>query len=152
MKIISGGQTGADIAGVDAAIQRQVAYGGWLPKGRKTEKKPVDGSYKDFLVMSQEGYPKRTEANVIDSDGTVIFTFGSLKGGSRLTKKFAKKYKKPCLHIDFKKSNTPVRELKDWLIDWDIEILNVAGSRASESPEIYDHVKKIMITVLQQTL
>ena len=36
-KIISGGQTGADIAGVDAAIFCNFPYGGWLPKGRKTE-------------------------------------------------------------------------------------------------------------------
>ncbi|MBF0203726.1 MAG: hypothetical protein HQK67_05280, partial [Desulfamplus sp.] len=37
IKIISGGQTGADIAGVDAAIECGLNYGGWLPKGRKCE-------------------------------------------------------------------------------------------------------------------
>ena len=33
-KIVSGGQTGADIAGVDAAIACGVHYGGLLPKSR----------------------------------------------------------------------------------------------------------------------
>ncbi len=39
-KIISGGQTGTDIAGIDAAIACNIPYGGWLPKGRKTENGP----------------------------------------------------------------------------------------------------------------
>ena len=33
-KIISGGQTGADRAALDAAIERGIPHGGWLPKGR----------------------------------------------------------------------------------------------------------------------
>lgn len=36
-KIISGGQTGADRAALDAAIKMGVNHGGWIPKGRKTE-------------------------------------------------------------------------------------------------------------------
>ena len=31
-KIISGGQTGADIAGIDAAIDCNIPYCGWLPE------------------------------------------------------------------------------------------------------------------------
>jgi hypothetical protein len=45
--------------------------------------------------MPTESYPKRTEQNVIDSDGTVIFTHGKLSGGSDLTRKFAIKHGKP---------------------------------------------------------
>jgi hypothetical protein len=36
-KIISGGQTGADRAALDFAIGHNIPYGGWVPKGRKTE-------------------------------------------------------------------------------------------------------------------
>ena len=36
-KVISGGQTGADRAGLDAAIEMKIPYGGWLPKGRKAK-------------------------------------------------------------------------------------------------------------------
>jgi len=36
-KIISGGQTGADRAALDAAIKMGIEHGGWTPKGRKTE-------------------------------------------------------------------------------------------------------------------
>ena len=33
-KIISGGQTGADQAALDAAIKLGIPHGGWIPKGR----------------------------------------------------------------------------------------------------------------------
>ena len=36
-KIVSGGQTGADRGGLDAAILLGVPHGGWCPKGRKSE-------------------------------------------------------------------------------------------------------------------
>jgi hypothetical protein len=37
MKIISGGQTGADRAGLDFAIEHGIEHGGWCPKGRLAE-------------------------------------------------------------------------------------------------------------------
>jgi hypothetical protein len=36
-KIISGGQTGADRAALDVAIEYGIPHGGWVPRGRKTE-------------------------------------------------------------------------------------------------------------------
>ena len=36
-KLISGGQTGADRAALDVAIQFNIPHGGWIPKGRKAE-------------------------------------------------------------------------------------------------------------------
>lgn len=148
-KIISGGQTGADIAGVDAAISCSVPYGGWLPKGRKAERGIVPERYTEFQEMIRGGYPKRTEQNVIDSDGTVIFTYGRLTGGSSLTKKYAAVHKRPWLHVDLKSGQNPVALIKDWIIEWDIKILNVAGKSASKAPGIYDHVKKIIMEVLK---
>ena len=37
-KIISGGQTGADLAALDVAVKLGIPHGGWIPKGRITEK------------------------------------------------------------------------------------------------------------------
>lgn len=34
-KIVSGGQTGADRAALDFAIEHGIPHGGWCPKGRK---------------------------------------------------------------------------------------------------------------------
>ena len=69
-KIISGGQTGADQAALDAAIKLGISHGGWIPKGRITEDGPLLDKYK-LQEMPTDSYPARTEQNVIDSDGTV---------------------------------------------------------------------------------
>jgi Circularly permutated YpsA SLOG family len=45
-KIISGGQTGADRAGLDFAIEQGLEHGGYVPRGRKAE----DGRAVRFLA------------------------------------------------------------------------------------------------------
>ncbi|MBU0945358.1 MAG: putative molybdenum carrier protein [Proteobacteria bacterium] len=151
-KIISGGQTGADIAGIDAAIAHDFPYGGWLPKGRRTIEGPLDVKY-IMREMPTRGYPKRTEQNVMDSDGTVIFQQGKLSGGSDLTRKLAIKHGKPWLHLDMKKLS--IDEAGEEIIGWvkknQIETLNVAGKSASSDPEIYDIVFGVMGRVLIAT-
>jgi hypothetical protein len=44
-KIVSGGQTGADRAALDFAIEHGIPHGGWCPKGRKAEDGPIDPRY-----------------------------------------------------------------------------------------------------------
>ena len=137
-KIIAGGQTGADIAGLDVAIKHGIPHGGAIPKGRLTEDGILPEKY-NLQEMSTKSYPKRTEKNVVDSDGTVIFTHGKLTGGSLLTQKKAIQHGKPVLHLDMEE--VPVEEaadlLKGFIRENDVEILNVAGSRGSKDPEIY---------------
>ncbi|ABW68524.1 putative molybdenum carrier protein [Desulfosudis oleivorans] len=140
-KIISGGQTGADRAGLDAAMDAGIEYGGWLPKGRKAEDGIVPARYTKLQELSRGGYPKRTEQNVIDSDGTIIFTFGRLTGGSDLTRQLAEKHGRPWLHIDLTRIADPVTEIQDWLRTNKIKVLNIAGSRESKSPGIYRAVR-----------
>ena len=98
-KIISGGQTGADRAALDVAIKLSIPHGGWIPKGRKTEDGTLSEKYK-LKEMTTASYPKRTEQNVIDSDGTLIFARGKLTGGTDLTRKMTLKHKKQLLGID----------------------------------------------------
>ncbi len=70
-KIISGGQTGADRAALDAGLERGFPVGGGCPEGRLAEDGPIDSRY--VLVKVEGGYIGRTRRNVQDSDGTVIF-------------------------------------------------------------------------------
>lgn len=73
--------------------------GGWCPKGRKAEDGVIDSRYQLRETPSAD-YLQRTEWNVRDSDGTVIFTVtDKLTGGSRRTADFAAKHHKPCLHL-----------------------------------------------------
>ena len=102
-KIISGGQTGVDQAAIDVAIKMGIPYGGWLPRGRKTEKGPLPGKYL-LQELPDRSYSKRTEKSVIDADGTLIISRGKLTGGSKLTGEIAEKNDRPCLHIDLNKT------------------------------------------------
>jgi hypothetical protein len=149
-KIISGGQTGADQAALDAAIEEGVPYGGWLPKGRITEEGVLPERYL-LDEMPEVGYKGRTEKNVVESDGTLIISHGELKGGSALTRELAKKYRRPFLHLDLS-SNTHFKaaaEAVNWIFVHQIRILNVAGPRASQDPAIYDAVRRLIKTVIR---
>ena len=102
-KIISGGQTGADQAALDAAIKLGIPHGGWIPKGRLTENGPLPDKYK-LVEMPGTAYVLRTEQNVIDSNGTLIISHGHLSDGSDYTRKMAIKNHRPWLHIDLNKT------------------------------------------------
>ena len=148
-KIISGGQTGADRGALDAAIQMGIAHGGWVPKGRVAEDGPISEIYQ-LQQMSTDSYPKRTEQNVMDSDGTLIISHGKLTGGSAYTRKMAMKHGKPWFHADMNKLPTfhAAMIVEEWISKNQIEILNVAGSRASRDPFIYGLVTVIIELVV----
>jgi hypothetical protein len=144
-KVISGGQTGADQAALDIAIKLDIPHGGWVPKGRLTEDGPLPEKY-GMQETGSANYPERTERNVADSDGTLIFSHGELSGGSRLTQELAGKHGRPCLHINLNTISAfhAAQKIKSWTIENHIEVLNVAGSRASGDPDIYQAVVDIL--------
>ena len=150
-KIISGGQTGADQGALAACVQMKFPYGGWVPKGRRTEKGKVPERYRMRQHWSRH-YPLRTEKNVQDSDGTVIFTFGQPDGGSLLTIDFAKKHKKPWLAVDLNRpQDVAVAKILCWLRRHLPEngVLNVAGSRRSKAPGLHLAVKRVVRDVIR---
>jgi len=146
-KIISGGQTGADLAGLDFAIKHNIPHGGWIPKGRVTEDGPLPEKYA-LQEMPTKSYPKRTEQNILDSDGTLIVSRGKLTGGSALTRKLASMHEKPCLYVDLDTMTVPDagKAVVKWATKKDVEVLNVAGPRASEAPEIYAATRELLET------
>jgi len=60
--IVSGGQTGADRAALDWAMEHGIQHGGWCPKGRKAEDRPIDARYQLKETPSAD-YIQRTEWN-----------------------------------------------------------------------------------------
>jgi hypothetical protein len=149
MRIVSGGQTGADRGGLDAAIALGLEHGGWCPLGRLAEDGVIPPSYR-LMETGDASYAGRTRQNVIDSDGTVLFTYGVPQGGSQLTAEVAAKIGKPLLHLDLAADDTAdvVRLLRAWLLAHQIETLNVAGARESEAPGIGDAVRHCLATAL----
>ncbi len=151
IKIVSGGQTGADRGALDAGLQAKVEVGGWCPAGRLAEDGEIPEKY-PLQEIEAASYSERTLKNVIDSDGTVIVFFGELEGGSRLTASCCRKERKPYLLIDatdFLAEEAAVM-IRDFVSENGIEILNVAGPRDSKQPRAYQYTFETVSRVLEQ--
>ena len=147
-KLISGGQTGADRAALDTAIHFGFPHGGWCPKGRIALDGLLGPQYRLTETPSAD-YSQRTRWNIRDSDATVVFTMKAKPGtGSKLTIRQAEKLGKPCLHIALKERSNyldPALELQRFVAEHQVKVLNMAGSRASESEAgIYEAVSQVL--------
>jgi len=148
LRIISGGQTGADRAALDAAIKMDIEYGGWVPKGRLTEEGPLPEHY-IMRETDSADYAERTARNIEEADATLIISRGRLTGGSALTMRLAEEYRRPCLHVDLEQQAAfqAAVDISKWISAEQIETLNVAGPRASKDPQIYSKARKLLETV-----
>lgn len=145
-KIISGGQTGADRAAFDFALENGFEIGGFIPKNRRSEDGKIPEKYANLIKTKTKDYWERTELNVKNSCATLILSHGKLAGGSLLTKNSAENYKKPFLHINFSELTVVQASVKtgQWLNSINCENLNIAGSRASEDLMIYYKAKMFL--------
>lgn len=135
-KIISGGQTGADIGALVGAKKSGLKTGGIAPKGWKTEKGPQPVLRDYGLIESHKtGYRDRTLDNVLNSDATIIFSTNPSSAGTKLTIKFCKAQNKPHLLID-PYGKDVINLLKDFISTYKPSVLNCAGNRESKSPGI----------------
>ena len=132
MKIISGGQTGADLGGLEGALKAGILTGGMAPAGYRTEKGPnLELRDKYHLIESESsGYHERTINNIRNSHGTVIFAGKIDSGGTQLTINKCVEMRRPYI------CNPKPEELTGFIRHNFIEILNVAGNRESVSPGI----------------
>jgi len=150
-KIISGGQSGADIGGLKAAKEFGIETCGTMPKGFITEdgNKPEYAELYNIKESSSPKYPPRTEKNVKDSDGTIRLAFNFQSAGERCTLKFIKKHNKPYFDIDVL-NPPPIEDVVKWLQDNNIETLNIAGNAEKKCPGIEEFVKEYLLDIFRQ--
>lgn len=160
-KIISGAQSGVDMTGLEVAEESGLETGGTaatkfqqsiegdrkvyrpelrekynLKEGKSTRRQGKYGEYDD-------PYYQRTIDNAQEADGTVWFGDPNSPGGKLTLGKVAQKGKPTPL------VNPTVEELKQWLIDNEIEVLNVAGNREYKNPGISDKARQILKEALK---
>jgi hypothetical protein len=146
-KIISGGQTGVDIAALRAA--REVGYdtGGKCPKGWLTETGPQRELLQEFGLSETTSpkYPVRTRANVDESDCTIVIA-DRLDAGSQLTTDLCRKLAKPMRFIprNALPDEAEMAEVLAWLRAHPHGIVNIAGNRESKSPGIGAEVEAFL--------
>jgi hypothetical protein len=148
-RIVSGGQTGADRAALDVAIELGIHYGGWCPAGGWAEdfSEPPGLllAYPQLAATSEADPAVRTRLNVRDSDATLVVHDGRTPSpGTQLTIAVAQELRRPLLV-------TPgdVTETRFWLDGIEAPIvLNVAGPRESACPGTYRRTAELLRTAL----
>ena len=146
LRIISGGQTGVDRAGLEVAKELGIATGGTAPKGYRTQR-GSDPSLKDFGLGEDASpdYRPRTIKNVQDADGTVWFGDPNSPGG-RLTLSTARNLNKPNL------VNPSVEQLVQWMKAKGIKTLNVAGNRENTNPKAAKQAREVLSQALKKLI
>jgi hypothetical protein len=158
-RVISGGQSGADQAGLRAARSAEIPTGGTAPKGWLAEVRMPDDGGPTLWVMKScpwladfglvecetEGFPARTAANVRDSDGTIWFGDWMSSGG-RSTLDACRSMRRPFL-IVYQGATKP-SEVREWIAAKGIRCLNVAGNRESTQIGIGERVEAFLRRVI----
>jgi hypothetical protein len=151
-KIVSGGQTGVDRAALDWAIDRGLPHGGWCPRGRLAEDGPIAERYR-LTETPSDAYLQRTEWNVRDSDGTVILSLGAeLGGGSLRTAELAREHGRPGLHLSRARDGVEgaAARLREFVDQYGIRVLNVAGPRASGERGVGEFAREVLERALRR--
>jgi hypothetical protein len=144
-KVISGAQTGADIAGLETAKKFEFETGGVMPFGYKTldGPKPEYKTLYGVTVTTSSSYVPRTRKNVKDADATIRLAFDFSSRGEKCTLKAIQDYKRPHFDVDLS-DPPPIEDVVKWLDENNVEVLNVAGNAEQTSTGTYAAAKKYL--------
>ena len=148
-QIISGGQIGVDRAALDAGLAAGIPIGGYCPKGRRAENGMIPERY-PLVEMETASYRKRTEHNVVVSDGTLIIvdSLESLTGGSLLTLRCAEQHGKPSYILNIEMPN--LAAVHRWGHQHQVRVVNVAGpSEKRLKGKIYEQAYSLLLQLFQ---
>lgn len=144
-KIISGGQTSADQAALDAAIKLGILHGGWIPKCRTTETGTLPENY-NLREMPTDDYSECIEQNVKDSKGTLIIFYGKLTGDLYRAERETLKHKHQLLGVDLNQTIAfhAASLINDWIQLRHIDILYVIGPSTTVNLHAGKHTKLML--------
>lgn len=148
--VISGGQTGADQAGLRAAKKLGLATSGYVPLGCKTDDGPAPWLLTEYDCREHHSnqYAPRTIANVRWADATLWFGDDTSPGG-RLTLKTLRDDERQWLRITaLSFALRPVEAVRTWLGLVQPSVLNVAGNRERMNPGIGAFVEQVLLEAI----
>ncbi|MCL1986185.1 MAG: putative molybdenum carrier protein [Betaproteobacteria bacterium] len=148
--IISGGQTGADRAALDFALERRLEIQGYCPRGRRAEDGPLDTKY-PLQETKSAAYAPRTRLNVKLGDATLIFNgLPEYSAGTHTTIKYAREHKKKFKVLRaFPDVMKDAADLGRWLKKYAPLRINVAGNGEEKCPGMYAHVLAVLRQVIK---
>ncbi len=138
-----------------AAGELGIPSGGTAPRGWLTENGPREALLRSFNLIEcvEDGYAARTRINVANSDGTLLV--GDYhSGGSQMTWVVARQLSKPLYLLSIPSPPIPpeneLQRFRRWLERHDVQVLNVAGNRESQSPGIAEFTRLFLVAALRQ--
>ena len=179
-RVISGGQSGADRAGLEAAHAAGLATGGWAPQGFLTAEGPCPELGERFGLKEipfrrtsaasvARAFVHRTQRNVEASDATLVFRLAPSRGTDR-TVGYAQQKRwvvgnmtqppsvdsfRPCLVVSRLPDDTDaiVDAIVRFIATFRVRTLNVAGHRASSAPaaDFGERVCALLTLVFRKT-
>ncbi len=138
--VMSGGQTGADLTGLEEAKKLGLETGGTAPKGYKTER-GANFDLRDLYGLKESHtseYAARTHQNAGDAEITIWFG-NTNSPGYWCTRAGCKKHGKP---FEVNPSELQLEYFANNYESW-----NVAGNRESKNPGVVGLVRKAFETV-----
>lgn len=155
VKIISGGQTGADKGGLIAAKKANIKTGGIAPKSFMTEagKDPSLKSEYGLRENFSDDLKERTLSNLRGAHCTIVFATKPGSRGTKFTIDSLEKEKR--MHIVLSPFETDATEKVREFLDLVYEryknplIVNIAGNRESRSKGIEEEVIDVLINILK---
>lgn len=160
LKVVSGGQTGADQGGLYAARVLGIPTGGYAPYGWITDTGPAPWLEEYGLVEMGVGneYRQRTIKNVWSANAVLWFGNPNSPGG-KLTLRTAREAGVPRWLCNFQNRlanlDSDVREVAAWLKTLppvDEFVLMVAGNRERKAPGIRERTQDYMNELLHLLL
>lgn len=149
MQVISGGQTGADRAGLEAARAYGLPTGGTAPANFWTEHGP-DPSLSEFGLSASGSLKDRTKRNVLDADATIVFMLMATPG-SVMTLRLCAAHDRPVLAVN-PWDREAIPRVVDFLRTHRPRTLNIAGNRESKAPGVHDRVLSVLIAAFREYL
>lgn len=169
-KVISGGQTGVDIAALRAAKRHGIPTGGTMPKGFRTLAGPKPEWAREFGLAehSWSSYPPRTFQNVKDAAVTIRIAVDFDSRGEELTLKAIQEHGKPRFDLRIGELAAPrrvaafrVAEAEIFECVWWLEeqrkcigrplIVNVAGNSEQTAPGIERIAEGVVWMIIEGT-
>ncbi|MEG3764992.1 YpsA SLOG family protein [Alteromonas sp. 14N.309.X.WAT.G.H12] len=150
--IISGGQTGADRAGLDAAYKLRIPTSGYVPKGFRTENGP-DYTLRRYNVVehTSTSYVPRTRANIQASDVTLVLSPNRQSKGTKTTLQACVDYNKPHVILTaFDQSE--MQNTLAFFRFFSIKVINVAGNRESVHPGLHVKGGRFLLALMSEHL
>lgn len=158
MLVISGGQTGVDLAGLRAAQIMGFRTGGTAPLKWRTQNGPQPALAQFGLRQSTvANYAERTEVNVVTANATLMLYADGDSAGTKLTRKLCKIHDRATYEIDLK-APVNIGVAEQWIRVQGINsaalsggfVLNIAGNSSSTAPGIFQPAFGILLKLFNQ--